>query len=182
MTQTPSEPIPGETAKKGGIPTFVWVLGGCGCLGLGAFIFLILLAIALPSFLNQVGKARAGEAKSTLGTINRSQQAFQLENGSFSQSLEKLDVRFSPKFFSYKVIPNNPKLAAFTTATPIDTSQSLKSYVGFVFLINPTTSEVISGICETDSPSQVPLAPPLPPTSPGKTVECPPGSSLVVPN
>jgi hypothetical protein len=84
MTQAPGEPIPVETTKKGGVPTFVWILGGCGCLGFGAFIFLILLAIALPSFLNQVGKARGSEAKSILGTINRAQQAFQLENGSFS--------------------------------------------------------------------------------------------------
>jgi type II secretory pathway pseudopilin PulG len=179
MTQTPDEPIPVETTKKGGVPVFVWILGGCGCLGAGAFVILILAAIALPSFLNQIGKARGSEAKSILGTVNRAQQAHYLEKGSFAKSLDKLDARFSPKYFSYKVVTSNPKLDAFTTATPIVPDQNLKSYVGFVFLIDPATSNVISGVCESNEPSQKPLDPPLPPLSPGAAVECLPGSSLV---
>jgi type IV pilus assembly protein PilA len=178
MTQTPGEPIPGGTTKKGGVPVFVWVLGGCGCLTVGGFVFLILLAIALPSFLNQVGKARSSEAKSNLGTLNRAQQAFQLENGSFSPALEKLDARISSKFYSYEVVPSDPKLSTFTTATPVDPSSSLKSFIGFIFLTDPTTSKVIYGICETDQPSQIPPSPPLPPI-PGQEVVCPPGSFLI---
>jgi type II secretory pathway pseudopilin PulG len=179
MTQTPDEPITGGTPKKGGVPVFVWVLGGCGCLTVGGFVFLVLLAIALPSFLNQVGKARGSEAKSTLGTLNRAQQAFHLENNSFAKSVEDLDARITPKFFSYQVLPSDFKSEAFTTATPVSPEGSLKSYTGFIFLSNPTASEVVSGICETDMPSQTPPAPPLPPTSGGMTVECAPGSSLV---
>lgn len=176
MTQTPGEPISGGTPKKGGVPVFVWVLGGCGCLTVGGFVFLVLLAIALPSFLNQVGKARGSEAKSTLGTINRSQQAFHLENNSFAKSLKDLDVGVSPKYFSYELVPSNSKMEAFTTAVPVSSEDSLKSYIGFVFLRNLTTSEGISGICETDSPSQTP---PPPPTPIGLSVKCAPGSSLV---
>ncbi len=181
MTQSPNESVPGET-KKRGVPTFIWIMGGCGCLGLTGLIVLILFAIALPSFLNQIGKARGSEARSTLGTINRSQQAFRLEHETFSPSLEKLDIRFSPKYFSYKAVPTNSNLAAFTTATPLDASQSLKSYIGFVFLTNPATSDSIFGTCETNNPSQIPPIPPQPPTSPMEAVVCPPGSSLVVPN
>jgi type II secretory pathway pseudopilin PulG len=179
MTQTPSEPTAGGTPKQGGVPVFVWVLGGCGCLTVGGFVFLVLLAIALPSFLNQVGKARGSEAQSTLGIVNRAQQAFQLENHSFAKALKDLDVRISPKFFSYEVLPSNSKSEAFTTAIPVSPEGNLKSYTGFIFLLNPSTSEVVTGICETNNPSQTPPEPPLPPTSSGMTVECAPGSSLV---
>ncbi len=178
MTQTPGEPIPGGAPKQGGVPAFVWVLG-CGCLGLGAIMVVgILAAISLPSFLNQVGKARGSEAKSNLGIVNRAQQAFQLENNSFAKALKDLDAKVSPKYFSYEVVPSNSKSEAFTTATPVSPGGDLKSYTGFIFLLNPSTSEVVTGICETDEPSSTPPEIPLPPTS-GKMVECAPGSSLV---
>jgi type IV pilus assembly protein PilA len=44
----------------------------------------ILAAIALPSFLNQANKARESEAKTYVGSMNRGQQAYYLENGEFS--------------------------------------------------------------------------------------------------
>lgn len=93
----------------------------------------ILATIIIPSLLNVSGTSRSSEAKATLGTVNRAQQAYHLENGSFSNSIEKLDARLSPKFFAYQVVSNAPKLSAFTTATPVDPTQKLKSYVGFVF-------------------------------------------------
>jgi prepilin-type N-terminal cleavage/methylation domain-containing protein len=40
----------------------------------------ILAAIALPSYLNQANKAKQSEAKTYVGSMNRSQQAFYLEN------------------------------------------------------------------------------------------------------
>ena len=44
----------------------------------------ILSAIALPSFLNQANKARASEAKAYIGSMNRGQQAYYMENGNFA--------------------------------------------------------------------------------------------------
>ncbi|PSB27647.1 type IV pilin-like G/H family protein [Chlorogloea sp. CCALA 695] len=44
----------------------------------------ILSAIALPSFLNQAAKARASEARTNVGAVNRAQQAFYLENQRFA--------------------------------------------------------------------------------------------------
>jgi type IV pilus assembly protein PilA len=44
----------------------------------------ILAATALPSFLNQGAKAKGAEAKSNLGSINRSQQAYRYENDRFA--------------------------------------------------------------------------------------------------
>ena len=45
----------------------------------------ILSAIALPSFLNQAAKARASESRTNVGAMNRSQQAFYLENQKFAE-------------------------------------------------------------------------------------------------
>jgi type II secretory pathway pseudopilin PulG len=179
MTQTPDEPMPEGTAKPRGISPVFWILGGWGCLGVGLPIMGILAAIIILSLLDVSSRPRSSEAKATLGYVSRAQQVYHLENGVFSKSLEPLDMKFSPQFFAYKVVPNASKLGTFTTAIPVDPNQTLKSYVGFVFLINPATSEFIYGICETHKPSQKPPSLPLPPPSPKKPVKCPPGSSLL---
>ena len=43
----------------------------------------VLAAVALPNLLGQVGKARESEAKNQVGAMNRAQQTFRTENGSF---------------------------------------------------------------------------------------------------
>jgi type IV pilus assembly protein PilA len=63
----------------------------------------VLAAIALPSFLNQIGKARGSEAKSNIGTINRSQQTYRLEKNTFTGALTNLDAKISGRFYSYQV-------------------------------------------------------------------------------
>jgi type IV pilus assembly protein PilA len=83
----------------------------------------VLAAIALPSFLNQIGKARGSEAKSTLGTVNRSQQAYRLENGTFG-ALTNLDARITTNFFAVAVTANTASAAA----SAIPTSNDLKIY------------------------------------------------------
>ena len=45
----------------------------------------VLAAIALPNLLGQVAKGRQAEARNTMGTINRTQQAYRLEFGTFGQ-------------------------------------------------------------------------------------------------
>jgi type IV pilus assembly protein PilA len=80
----------------------------------------VLSAIALPSYLNQAAKTRASEAKATLGTINRSQQAYRLERSTFSNDLTTLDVKISGKFYSYSVTSGNA-----TEAVAITTSQQV---------------------------------------------------------
>ena len=44
----------------------------------------ILAAVALPSFLSQANKAKQSEAKTYIGSMNRAQQAYYLENGTFA--------------------------------------------------------------------------------------------------
>jgi type IV pilus assembly protein PilA len=50
----------------------------------------VLSAIALPSFLNQIAKARGSEAKATLGSMNRAQQAYRYEKSRFASNLSDL--------------------------------------------------------------------------------------------
>ena len=45
----------------------------------------VLAAIALPNLLGQVAKGRQAEARNTMGTINRTQQAHRLEFGTFGE-------------------------------------------------------------------------------------------------
>jgi type IV pilus assembly protein PilA len=80
----------------------------------------VLAAIALPSFLNQIGKARGAEAKSSLGTINRSQQAFRLERNTFATDIANLDARVTGKFYGYAVAGGalNSANAIATTVDP----------------------------------------------------------------
>ena len=63
----------------------------------------VLAAIALPNLLNQVGKARMSEGKSTLGAINRGQQVYRTENPQFTNDLTKLDTKVTTagKFFDF---------------------------------------------------------------------------------
>ena len=64
----------------------------------------ILSAIALPSFLNQANKARQSEAKTYVGSMNRAQQAYYLENAQFvvaQTSFEDLAMGISTQTDNY---------------------------------------------------------------------------------
>ncbi len=104
----------------------------------------VLAAIALPSFLNQIGKARGSEAKSNLGTINRSQQAFRLENATFATVVTDLDAKVSPKFYTYVAAGG----ANTATATASTTLTDLKVYAAGV--AQGTNDQFVQAICESN--------------------------------
>jgi type IV pilus assembly protein PilA len=104
----------------------------------------VLAAIALPSFLNQIGKARGSEAKSSLGTMNRSQQAYRLENNTFAITTDLLDAKITAKFYTYGA-PTVSSNHALQPTTPTQTD--LKDYAsGVVQGTGDTFSQVI---CES---------------------------------
>jgi type IV pilus assembly protein PilA len=122
----------------------------------------ILSAIALPSFLNQANKARASEAKTITGSLNRAQQAYILENGEFmtdSNSFNKLELGVKTQTENYKYT-----LAAFngtsgvtnkaTPTTPGTAPAILKGYVGGVVTAQQTSGQTttIGVLCETLKP------------------------------
>jgi type IV pilus assembly protein PilA len=108
----------------------------------------VLAAIALPSFLNQIGKARGSEAKSSLGTINRSQQAYRLENNVFTNALTLLDARITGKFYSYAVTGGAVSSGAGATTTPNNgTVDGLKVSSAYAAQTNDVFTQAI---CESN--------------------------------
>jgi type IV pilus assembly protein PilA len=109
----------------------------------------VLAAIALPSFLNQIGKARGSEAKSNIGTINRSQQAYRLEQNTFSPALTNLDAKVSGRFYSYQVAGAG---ATAASVSGVNLSTDIKSFSGAVAQTVAGTSDFFGQvICESTS-------------------------------
>lgn len=84
----------------------------------------VLSAIALPTFLDQAGKARESEAKTNLGALNRGQQAYRLENGEFVSSISGLDVGIEGDIYSYSVGKKNSGSNVTHFADPSSSSYS----------------------------------------------------------
>ncbi|WP_334772889.1 type IV pilin-like G/H family protein [Nostoc sp.] len=61
----------------------------------------ILSAIALPSFLSQANKGKQSEAKQYVGTMNRGQQAYYLQEGKFTTDLDTLGVGIKSQTTNY---------------------------------------------------------------------------------
>lgn len=98
----------------------------------------ILAAIALPSFLNQANKARESEAKTYVGSMNRGQQAYYLENGTFSGEIGSLGlgINTETRNYTYKIAG----VAAGATNANAVTNQgqprvdTVKAFIGGVAL------------------------------------------------
>jgi len=106
----------------------------------------ILSAIALPSFLNQANKAKQSEAKTYIGTLNRTQQAYFLEKTAFASNLSAMadPVPSTTVNYAYASAGVGGGTAATTSALSTGTAQkdALRSYGGTVFVAtNITTSE-----------------------------------------
>jgi type II secretion system protein G len=132
----------------------------------------ILAAIALPSFLNQANKARQSEAQTYVGSINRGQQAYYLENSAFG-ILEDLDLGITnTKNYTYESDPTNTgeNPYAYTTAV-ISLSSKLKPYAGLTWVTEETTggdATTLAIVCPGNPGDQEP------PTLSGTQTTCPP--------
>jgi type IV pilus assembly protein PilA len=89
----------------------------------------VLAAVALPNLLGQVGKARESEAKSTVGALNRAQQAYYTEKAAFADSTDVLEVPTgNEKYYTISVAAAGIQLA--TNAN--NATDGTKDYVGGV--------------------------------------------------
>jgi type IV pilus assembly protein PilA len=61
----------------------------------------VLAAIALPSFLNQVGRARASEGTNNVGALIRAQQVHRLENPTYAAGVGDLAVKITGNYYDY---------------------------------------------------------------------------------
>ncbi|MEH2412800.1 type IV pilin-like G/H family protein [Nostoc sp.] len=116
----------------------------------------ILSAIALPSFLNQANKAKQSEAKTYTGSMNRAQQAYYLENNSFTASIGSLGLGIATQTVNYQYVAVTLSGNSVVTNQAIVnlTTAPLKSYVGGVEVTNQAaTSEAttIAILCEASA-------------------------------
>lgn len=120
----------------------------------------ILAAIALPSLLGQVNKAKQSEARNNIGALNRAQQATYLEFGKFSTDTTLLGVAVGGGGnYIYTIkINGDEQLVNNLANANIDPGQgapgkTLKSYVGIVATVvgSTETSEAltVAAACES---------------------------------
>lgn len=117
----------------------------------------ILSAIALPSFLNQANKAKQTEAKTYVGSMNRAQQTYFLEQGEFAGSDDfgalGLGIPKDTANYLYDIEAQaaNPP-AATNKAAP--QNNGIKAYIGGVQLgVDTDTSEAttLAILCEAET-------------------------------
>ena len=119
----------------------------------------VLAAIALPNLLGQVAKGRQAEARNNLGTINRSQQAYRLENGIFGRfsttpANNDLPVSATTTYYSYPdSTGRGTAVGAEHSAAAVDTYTN--DILDYGSAVGQTASGVYSAvICEqTTNPS-----------------------------
>lgn len=92
-------------------------------------VMAVLSGIALPSVLNQTLKARQATAHNHLGSVNRAQQVYRLEQATFANSIAQLsiDLPLATNEYTYSFGTSNSTVAEFR-ATPRDAS--LSAYTG----------------------------------------------------
>jgi len=125
----------------------------------------ILSAIALPSFLNQATKARQSEAKNYIGSMNRAQQAFYLENNNaFTTSVVELalGIKTTTDNFTYEV-GSKASTGSVVTNKGRALKKALKSYAGVTYTSSQTVNGVTDAItlatmCESLKPSTIDVA------------------------
>lgn len=116
-----------------------------------------------------VNTARNAEGKTTIGAVLRAQQAYHIEYGKFTTSLEDLQLGITMNYFTFAGLDANE---AQTTFKAIAKEAGLNSYAGGVANVD-SIFEVI--LCESSSPSQDIT----PPQFEGGTWSCSPESQKV---
>jgi type IV pilus assembly protein PilA len=108
----------------------------------------ILSAIALPSFLNQAAKAKQSEAKTYVGSVNRAQQSYRIENAAFATTMTALEIGIpsATPHYNYLVDTGSNATTAVFTASAKD-ANSLKSFSGGVVILASGQTSAVA--CQT---------------------------------
>ena len=111
----------------------------------------ILSAIALPSFLNQANKARESEARTYVGSINRAQQAYYMENSNvFADSIASLGLGINSATENYTY-----NLAANTGGAVVNANgaANLRDFGGLVWVGETLGNEstTLAKLCEANN-------------------------------
>lgn len=120
----------------------------------------ILATIALPSFLNQTAKARGAEAKNNVGSMNRAQQSYFLEQQTFTTDIDELGIGMdnSTDNFVYSAEEGTGGLGSAVVNQGKSIKDDIKSYTGAVFYTASSgTSEgyTTTILCEALNPDNI---------------------------
>jgi len=128
---------------------------------------------------NRAVLAKESEVKANIGTLNRAQQTYFLENTKFAENLELLGVAIAPESESYRY-----QIAQATDKQVVVNAQAknpeLKSFVGVVIAEKTPTvtgSTTLTFICETEQATQTPPA--IGTVYQASEFQCPQGSRKV---
>ena len=148
ISDSPQEVAPISKPKKSKRSLLRWSI--YSLLGLG------IVGLFLPFLLNELtggcaGKARSSEGKTYVGTMNRGQQAFWLENRTFGKSIPVLDIWIQEETSNYKYELQGFNFVSYQYAIP--KNDKAKSFVGAVFVL-PEQSQDIQTANKTQSIEQ----------------------------
>ncbi|TRU85373.1 MAG: prepilin-type N-terminal cleavage/methylation domain-containing protein [Microcystis novacekii Mn_MB_F_20050700_S1] len=112
----------------------------------------VLAAIALPNLLGQVAKGRQAEARNNLGVVNRAQQAYRLENATFT-TMTLLPVTTTGIYYSAIANVGTPD-----TLSAVQNAVALPQYTNDIRDYSAAVGQTAAGvftsvICETTEPT-----------------------------
>ncbi|MGB2925580.1 MAG: type IV pilin-like G/H family protein [Limnothrix sp.] len=130
----------------------------------------------LESCREQELRAVSAEAKQTLGSIHRAQQAYQFENVSFTPNISELGIgEFDEENYRYFISIDSPR---FVSTQAIATSETGFNLVGGVAVVDnggPGLDYTLSILCEaTEAGGEIPAAPTFNPQT--MILSCPAGT------
>jgi type IV pilus assembly protein PilA len=125
----------------------------------------ILAAIAVPSLMSQANKAKQVEAKVTLGTLTRAQQAYFTENSKFADDIDTLGIGVAPETANYRytisTTTDDPD-SSYAVQSAIALKPALKAYTSMAGLVGAgtDTNHLQTITCEADAPNMAELPTP----------------------
>jgi type II secretory pathway pseudopilin PulG len=123
-------------------------------------------------------EGQQSNAQNRIRYINNSQRTYYGNNGKFTNKFEDLKLGVPPATEGYQYqLVSQTNLTRSAIATAKATNSGLRSYTGaiFAFKVKGKTT-FVSGICETDTPSNTPPAALTPPKTASGQIQCPAGS------
>ncbi|AFY58797.1 hypothetical protein Riv7116_6467 [Rivularia sp. PCC 7116] len=127
---------------------------------------------------NQANKARESEGKTYVGSMNRGNQAYYLENNKFATKLEelKLGIKSETENYVYKVVPQSNESKSVMNIAKAK-GEGLNSYVGLVYLTKIKSGEytTFAKLCETSQALSSTPQMPIVPTQSSEEMKCPSG-------
>lgn len=161
-----------KNSNKRSFPSWLWAL-----IGSGSTLILLLAGVGLWSLSNGntistseasdlaianeqevVARAKQSEPKSYLASTNKGQQAFFIEQGRFSDSIDELGtgIKTETNNYSYKIVFLEPQ--QIVQIVGIAKRKELKSYTGIVQVKRGITVAIL---CESNEPTTVAPSKPL---------------------